>query len=83
MATQCSEILKRSPVEPRWDREFGLDLTKQLKWNIPDMVVIEAAVVGHSIKRTTNPHHPYTPYEIMSVLGNYISYDKGGRIWFI
>ncbi|MBU2536787.1 MAG: 3-keto-5-aminohexanoate cleavage protein [Chloroflexi bacterium] len=64
MSTQYSEIPKRFPVEPRWDREIGLDMTKQPKWNIPDIVIIEAAVVGHPIKRATNPHHPYTPDEI-------------------
>ena len=64
MTTQHSEIPKRFPVEPRWDREIGLDITKQPRWNIPDIVIIEAAVVGHPIKRATNPHHPYTPDEI-------------------
>jgi len=36
------------------------------------MVVIEATVVDHSIKRTTNPHHPYTPYEIRKEAIEYI-----------
>ena len=54
----------RQAAEPPWNVEFGLDLTRQPKWNIPELVVIEAAIVGHPIKRTTNPHHPYTPDEI-------------------
>ncbi len=59
-----SAVPTRFPVEPRWDREIGLDMTKQIKWSIPETVVIEAAVVGHPIKRATNPHHPYTTDEI-------------------
>lgn len=64
MTTQYSKLPTRVSAEPRWDPEFGLDLTKQPKWNIPDVVIIEAAVVGHPIKRATNPHQPYTPDEI-------------------
>lgn len=64
MTTQYPEMPKRLSAEPPWDFEFGLDLTTQPKWNIPEIVVIEAAIVGHPIKRTTNPYHPYTPDEI-------------------
>jgi len=64
MAEQHVEMPKRTSAQPPWDFEFGLDMTRQLKWDIPDMVVIEAAIVGHPIKRTTNPNHPYTPDEI-------------------
>jgi len=59
-----TEMPTRQSPEPPWDSEFGLDLTRQPRWKIPEIVMIEAAIVGHPIKRTTNPNHPYTPEEI-------------------
>ncbi len=53
-----------SGPEPMFDPDVGLDLRDQPKWNIPEIIVIKAAVVGGPIKRATNPNHPYTPEEI-------------------
>lgn len=46
------------------DPKIGLNLHVQTKWNIPDTIVVKAAVVGGPIKRAKNPHQPYTPDEI-------------------
>ncbi len=59
-----SDFPQRSSPEPPWDIEVGLDLTRQPKWKIPEVVAIEAAVVGHPIKRATNPNQPLTTTEI-------------------
>lgn len=48
----------------RLDPEIGLDLSRQTKWDIPDVIVVKGAVVGGPIKRARNPNHPYTPDEI-------------------
>jgi len=64
VVTQYHDIPIRVYPEPRWDPELGLDLTTQPKWSIPDIIVVEAAVVGNPIKRATNPYQPYTPDEI-------------------
>jgi len=64
MMTQFVGIPTRYRSEDRLDPAIGLDLTVQRKWNIPDKVVIKAAVVGAPIKRAMNPNHPYTPDEI-------------------
>ena len=64
MGTQLKSIPMRYSLEDIADPELGMDLTVQPKWQIPDMVVIKAAVVGAAIKRATNPYQPYTPEEI-------------------
>ena len=64
MGTQFEGIPVRYPLTDIADLDFGMDLTVQPKWKIPDKVVIKAAVVGAAIKRSTNPNQPYTPEEI-------------------
>lgn len=64
MPELTSLMPQRASAEAPWDPEKGLDLTRQPKWNIPEIVAIEAAVVGHPIKRATNPNQPLTTTEI-------------------
>jgi 3-keto-5-aminohexanoate cleavage enzyme len=64
MNERFNDIPERYIWEDRSDPVKGLDQTNQQKWEIPDSVVVKAAVVGGSIKRETNPNQPYTPDEI-------------------
>lgn len=62
--TKYTDIPKRIFSDDRYDPEIGLDLSRQLKWNIPEKLILKAALVGGPIKRARNPHQPYTPDEI-------------------
>ncbi len=64
MVNRYKDIPRLSIDVDGMDPKIGLDLHKQPKWNIPDVIVVKCAVVGGPIKRAKNPHHPYTPDEI-------------------
>jgi 3-keto-5-aminohexanoate cleavage enzyme len=64
MVKKYTDIPTRYSIGDLLDLKFGLDLRGMPKWQIPETVVIKAAVVGAPIKRTMNPYQPYTPDEI-------------------
>ncbi len=64
MNERFNDIPERYVWEDRSDPIKGLDQTNEQKWEIPDSIMVKAAVVGGSIKRETNPNRPYTPDEI-------------------
>ena len=55
---QYEDVPGRVIADLPFDPEFGLDLREQPRWNIPEKILLKAALVGTPIKRTTNPHHP-------------------------
>jgi 3-keto-5-aminohexanoate cleavage enzyme len=61
---QYEDVPGRVIADLPFDPEFGLDLREQPRWHIPEKLLLKAALVGTPIKRTTNPHHPYTVEEI-------------------
>ncbi len=61
---QYEDIPGRVFADLPFDPEFGLDLREQPKWDVPEKIIVKAALVGSPIKRTTNPHQPYTTDEI-------------------
>ena len=64
MVTNDMDIPARIISEDRIDPKIGFDITRQPKWDIPDKVVIKAAVTGGVIRRARNPNQPYTLDEI-------------------
>ena len=62
--TRYENIPGRVFADLPFDPEFGLDLREQPKWDVPEKIIVKAALVGTPIKRTTNPHQPYTTDEI-------------------
>ncbi len=64
MSSCFKDVPTRYNSEDRWDPVNGLDLKVQPKWNIPETMVVKAAVVGAPIKRAMNPNQPYTTDEI-------------------
>lgn len=49
-----------------------VDLSGQKRWNIPDKVIIKAAVTGALFSKAENPNHPCTPDEIRAAIAESI-----------
>lgn len=55
----------KPPIVELFGDSIGGDATLQPKWDVPDKVVIKAAVVGTIWDRKSNPHQPYTIQETL------------------
>ncbi len=43
-----------------------LEPANQLRWDIPETIIVQAAITGSFFSRDHNPRQPYTPGEILS-----------------
>lgn len=55
----------QAPIFELFSEQMGRDAVNQPIWNVPEKVVIKAAVTGTIYDRETNPHQPYSPDEIL------------------
>ncbi len=61
--------LERFADVPMREARHGLpflDPSNQLRWDIPETVIVQAAITGSFFSRDHNPRQPYTPEEILS-----------------
>ena len=49
-----------------------VDLSGQKRWEIPDKVIVKAAVTGALFSKAENPNHPCTPDEIKAAIAESI-----------
>ncbi len=63
-ANKYKNVPPHDPIPLRMDPVIGMDIDMQMKWDIPDTVIIQACPTGGPIKRAKNPNQPYTVDEI-------------------